>query len=131
MKIPPVSIVAAIAAVLFWTAKAVAIGAFGRDSYDDPIASALFLVGLLSFVIAVVTIVWRTLRGRHIGLRVLACLGALVVTSGFSAATTPVFESLIDSWVGAELNLWILAIALLVVVARGSVDHRAAEAGAA
>ena len=123
MKIPRVATVAAIAAALFWAAKAVAIGAFGRGSYDDPIASTLFLCGLLSFLIAVVTVAWRTWRGRHVGLRLLACVGAVVVTVGFSAATTSLFESRIDSWVGAELNLWVLAIALLVIVARGSVDH--------
>jgi hypothetical protein len=121
MKISPVTIVAAIAAALFWAAKAVAIGAFGRDSYDDPVTSALFLLGLLSFQIAVVSLVWRGMKGRHVGLRLLACVGAVVVGAGFSAATTPLFESLVDSWVGAELNLWILAIGLLAVVARGLV----------
>ena len=122
MKISRVTTVAAIAAALFWAVKAVAIGAFGRDSYNDPVASALFLLGLLSFVVAVVTLVWQAMRGRHVGLRLLACIGAVVVTAGFSAATTPLFESLVDSWVGAELNLWILAIGLLAIVARSSGD---------
>jgi len=122
MKISPVTTAAAIAAALFWASKAIAIGAFGRDSYDDPVASALFLLGLLSFFVAVVTLVWRALRGRHVGLRLLACIGAFVVTAGFSAVTTPLFESLVDSWVGAELNLWISAIVLLAIVARGSGD---------
>ncbi|MGH3347200.1 MAG: hypothetical protein ACRDO4_09460 [Nocardioides sp.] len=120
MKFSPVTTVAAIAAALFWAAKAVAIGGFGRDSYDDTVASALFLLGLLSFFVAVVTLVWRALRDRHVGLRLLACIGAFLVTAGFSAATTPLFESLVDSWAGAELNLWIPAIGLLAVVARGS-----------
>jgi len=122
MQISPVTTAAAVAAALFWAAKAVAIGAFGRDSYDDPVASALFLLGLLSFFVAVVSLVWRALRGRHVGLRLLACIGAVGVTAGFSAATTPLFESLFDSWVGAELNLWILAIGLLAIVACSSGD---------
>ena len=123
MKISRFTSVAALAAALFWAAKAVAIGVFGRDSLDDPIASALFLLGLLSFVLAVFTLAWRTLRDKPVGLRLLACVGALTVTVVFSAATTPWFESRIDSWVGAELNLWILAVVLLVLVARDSAGH--------
>ena len=122
MKISPVTTAAAVAAAVFWAAKAVAIGALGRDSYDDPVASALFLLGLLSFFVAVVSLVWRALRGRHVGQRLLACIGAVGVTAGFSTATTPLFESLVDSWVGAELNLWILAIGLLAIVAGSSGD---------
>lgn len=122
MRSSPVTTVAAVAAAGFWTAKAVAIGGFGRDSYDDPVASALFLLGLAAFIVAVLTAAWGALSHKHVGLRLLACLGVVLVTVGFFAATTPVFESVIDSWVGAELNLWILSAAMLVVAAVGRRD---------
>ena len=120
MNISPVTTIAASTAALIWAVKAVAIGAFGRDSYDDPVTSALFVLGLVAFVVGAVSLAWTALRGRHLVLRVLGATGAVVLGAGFAAATTPVFESLVDSWVGAELNLWILAGVLLAVVARGS-----------
>ena len=86
MRTSRVTTVAAIAAAGFWAAKAVAIGGFGRNSYDDPVASALFLLGLLAFVVAVLTAAWGALADKHVGLRLLACVGAVVVTVGFSAA---------------------------------------------
>jgi len=133
MKISPVTSVSTVAATLFWTVKAVAIGAFGRDSYDDPVTSVLFVLGLLAFLIGVVSLAWTALHGRHVGLRILGAVGVVILGAGSAAATTPVFESLVDSWVGAELNLWILAAALIAIVLRGSVDREArnSDAGAA
>ena len=119
MKISPVTKIAAVAAALIWAAKAVAIG-MGRDSYDDPVTSALFVLGLLAFTVGAVSLVWSLLAGRHTALRIAACVGAVVLGAVFAAVTTPLFESAVDSWVGAELNLWILALTLLTAVGIGS-----------
>lgn len=116
MNITPLTKVAAVTAALFWAAKATAIAVAGGLD-QSPLETPLFMLGLLAFVVAAVTLTWSALAGRGLALRILACVGSVVGIFGFAAITTPVFESLVDSWVGAELNLWVLAVALLIVVA--------------
>lgn len=125
MKITPVATFAAVAAALVWAAKGTVIGLAGGLG-KSPLESPLFALGLLAFMTAVVSLVWNSLAGRHTALRIGACVGAVVLGAAFAAVTTPLFESLIDSWVGAELNLWILALALLAVVTAGSRRSEAA-----
>ena len=112
--------IATLTAAGLWAAKSVAI-ASGLDKtlLDD----LLFLAGLLSFFAAISAFAVGLTRERSRSLRVAAAVAAIVAGFVMAAAINAVVMSVVSSdlWVWAELNLWILAGAMLALVfLRGS-----------
>ena len=112
-----IALFAAVAAAVCWTLKAVAIGtAGGLDK--SPLEGPLFFAGLSSFVVAVLGLGVAFTRGRPAWLRATAG----VVAVGFGIAVVSVVGALINAmqapsplrhWVWTEVNLWVMAIAVL------------------
>jgi ABC-type spermidine/putrescine transport system permease subunit II len=132
MKSSRIALIAAAAAVGCWTLKAIAIGmagGLGKSPFEGP----LFFAGLVSFVIAAVSLgVALTVRART-WQRIFAGVGAFgvglvgfLVVDGLVASMRGPEES--AHWVWMELNLWIMGtVGLLVALhahRRGS-GHRA------
>lgn len=107
---------ASLLAVGFWAAKSAAIavaGGLGRSPAED----ILFFAGLLSAIIAVGALALTLTAGRSFFVRWSAVVIAVVASSALSFALGAVIEVVAasDHWVWAELNLWVLAVAVLVL----------------
>lgn len=115
-----------------WAAKAVAIGTAGGLDLS-PAEGPLFFLGLGANVAAVACLLLVLARHRPRGQRVLVALSALPLVFALGLVTRGVvwlFEPPDPHWVWAELNLWVVAVALLcvaVVVHRRVVRHRTGE----
>lgn len=100
-----------------WTAKSVAIGvAGGLDR--SPAEGPFFFLGLGANMAAVACLLLVAARHRSRGLRVLAALSALpvvLVLGLLTGAAVRLFEPPAPRSVWAELNLWVVAVALLGV----------------
>jgi hypothetical protein len=110
---------AAVAATIAWAAKSVAIGTAGGLG-KSPLESPLFFVGLLCFVTAAVAYGASVTRARSGAVRVLAGIGVLVVGVGVVVVIQGTLSAmgLGGHWVWSELNLWVSAVLLLVLVHR-------------
>lgn len=111
-----------------WTAKAVAIGIAGGLGLS-PAEGPLFFLGLATNVAAVACLLLVAARHRSRARRVLAALSAvpLVLLLGLLTRTAVwLVEPPTPGWVWAELNLWVVAVALLgvAVVVHRRVVHR-------
>ena len=112
-----VALWAAVAAVTAWTAKSVAIGvAGGLDK--SPLEAPLFFAGLVSFVVAVVTLGVAATSGRRTGMRVVAGVGAFAVGFVFTMGVDAGVEAFYASgeerhWVWTEFNLWVSCLVAL------------------
>jgi hypothetical protein len=101
-----------------WTAKSVAIGVAGGLD-QSPLEGPLFLLGLLAFLLAVIALCVALTAGRPVGVRVLTVVGGVLAAAGFSYATNVLVTSVAPadpSWVWSEVNLWVGAILLLLLV---------------
>ena len=113
-----IALLAAVAAVVSWTLKAVAIGtAGGLDK--SPLEGPLFFTGLLCFVVAVVAVGVALTRGRPGWVRAVA---GVVVAPVLGIGATLAVDALVGAlrptdplrhWVWAEINLWVVAAAVL------------------
>ena len=127
MNTSRIAVIASISAAGFWTAKAVAIGtAGGLDR--SPAENPLFFLGLISCIVAVVTLTLSMTASRHAWVRGAAALGVVVAmfvgVGLIDAAVHAVVDG--DHWVLTEVNLWITALAVLGL----SVRHARRPAGA-
>jgi hypothetical protein len=121
---------ATLATTFFWTAKAVAIGiAGGLDR--SPLESPLFLLGLVCCLVASaatgVALARRpTMWGRALAAAGGTAVGVLVTIAASAVVSAAAPPS--PGWVWGELNLWAMALTLLVVnltlVARRSQPER-------
>jgi len=109
--------------VACWAAKAISIDmAGGLDK--SPFESPLFFAGLISYVIAVVSVGIILTHGRPAWLRAIAGLLAFIVGIGISQVAGAVATTLAPadpSWVWAEVELWVIAplpLAVALLVAR-------------
>ncbi len=116
-----IALVAAVAAVVSWTLKAVAIGTAGgldKSAFEGP----LFFAGLLSFVVAAVALGVALTRGRPLWVRILAGavaapvigIGCTLAVGAVVAAVQP--ESTARHWVWSEVGLWVIAAGILALV---------------
>lgn len=113
-----IAVVTAIATCVLWAAKATAIGlAGGLDR--SPLESPLFLAGLVCCCIAVVSLGLHLTRERPGWQRGVAAIGLVAAT----VAAVPLLVALVDAavapdpgrhWAWYELNLWVVAAAVLV-----------------
>jgi hypothetical protein len=102
--------VAAVAATIAWTAKAVVIGVaggLGKSTLETP----LFLLGLLCFVAAAVAYGASVTRNRATAVRLIAGIGACLAGVVIVVAIQGVLSvlGLEGHWVWTELNLWVVA----------------------
>lgn len=127
MNLSRVTLIAAITAVSAWGVKALAIGSAG--GFDkSPLEAPLFFVGLLAMVVAASTFGWTLASGRSTALRVAASIGTLIAAIACSVVVGALISELVSSdyWVWGEANLWVSAVALLVIVV---IRHRRSAPG--
>ena len=119
MKSTRVALVAAVAAVTFWTIKSVAIGvAGGLDK--SPLEGPMFICGLVSFIVAVVSLGVALPAAARTWVRVISGLGAVVV----GIAYTTLVDELVNAyrepgpdraWAWTEVNLWVVSLTVLAL----------------
>jgi hypothetical protein len=116
-----IAVIAAAAAASAWGAKAVAIGvAGGLDR--SPAESPLFVLGLVCGLVSVGALAvsaagvtqWWARLGAAVGGLVLLVVVVGLTSAGLEAVATS------DHWVWSEVNLWLVAVAVLVLAARHS-----------
>lgn len=112
------TVLAALACVLFWAAKAVAIGiAGGLDR--SPLESPFFLLGLLAHVTTIVLLGLLLTGGRPVVVRGLVVVGLVAAGIALDVVGAMVLESVRPadpSWVWSEINLWFGAVLVLTLV---------------
>jgi hypothetical protein len=113
-----VALLGAIGAVVFWAAKATAIGiAGGLDK--SPLESPLFLAGLISALAGAGALGAWVLAGRATWLRVLGAVVAIVLvvlSAGVGGSVAAALQPEDPGWVWGEVNLWVSAAVLAAAV---------------
>lgn len=113
-----VALLGATGAVVFWAAKATAIGvAGGLDK--SPLEGPLFVVGLLSALVGAGALGVWLLAGRPAWVRALGALGVivlLVLSAGIGGSAAAALQPDEPGWAWGEVNLWVSA-ALLAAAA--------------
>jgi hypothetical protein len=132
MNITRVALVTAVATTAFWTAKSIVIalaGGLGKSPAEGP----LFLLGLASCVVAAVATGialgrpahwWSTIAWGVAGLVAVSLLGTVA-----QAVVTGV-EPSSPAWVWGEINLWVMAVAVLALNLSPAVRREPAPATA-
>lgn len=120
MRTHRIALVAAVTTAVLWAAKATAIGlAGGLDR--SPLESPLFLAGLAACLTTVVSLGLFLTGGRPGWQRAVGVVALVAVMVG----TVPLLAGTVDAlvpptperhWAWYELNLWLMALTLLVVV---------------
>jgi hypothetical protein len=117
MNITRIAIAASVATVALWTAKTIAIalaGGLGRSPLEGP----LFLLGLVSCVVAAVTTGIAVGRPRRTAGRIAWELAGFLVIALLGTAAGAVVTAVQPSspgWVWGEINLWVMALAVLTI----------------
>jgi hypothetical protein len=117
-----VALLAALAAVALWSAKAVVIGVSGLGR--NPAEDVLFFLGLAAALVGSAALGAAQAAGRSTATRVAAGAAgvvALIVVAGITQAVVGLVQPSDPGWVWGELNLWVAALALLAAAA---VTHR-------
>ena len=108
---------ATIGAVAVWAVKALSIGIAGGLG-KSPAEGPLFFLGMILFLTGVVAIGLAITAGRSLGIRALGVVGAVAVTLVVWLAIDTAIASLAPEndphWVWAELQLWVIAVAVAV-----------------
>ena len=119
MKTTRIAWCAAVAAVTFWSVKAVAIGvAGGLDK--SPLEAPMFFCGLVSFIVAVVSL-GVALTGRsRIWVKVVGGIAAAAVGIVFTSIVDGAFNAFREPgperhWVWTETNLWVVSLTVLAL----------------
>lgn len=113
-----VALLGATGALVFWAAKAIAIGiAGGLDK--SPLEGPLFLAGLLSALVGAAALGAWLLAGRPTWVRALGALGVivlLVLSAGVGGSVAAALQPAEPGWAWGEVNLWVSAALLAVAV---------------
>lgn len=127
-----VAVVAAVGAVVIWALKAVAIAiAGGLDR--SPLEGPLFVLGLLSLVVAFVATGLAMTAGRGIGVRILGAVGGLLVGALVFILLEDSVAALVPEsagWVKEEAGLWAVSLvsaAAILLWARRTADRQDAR----
>ncbi|MGZ8769080.1 hypothetical protein [Aeromicrobium sp.] len=119
MSASRLALLAAIASVVAWGLKAVAIWvAGGLDK--SPLESPLFVLGLVAIVVAFASLGVAFARERALAFKVIGGLVGVLIGFGLSMLASVVAETLIPEsagWVQAEAGLWFSALLALGVTA--------------
>ncbi|MFP5218240.1 MAG: hypothetical protein ACLGIG_00680 [Actinomycetes bacterium] len=108
---------AAVAAVVLWGAKAIAIWVAGGLD-ESPLEGPLFFLGLLAAVTAGGAIGAALTHGRATGVRVAAAVAGVLAGAALGALADALSRAVLpDStgWVQAEAGLWLSALVLVAV----------------
>lgn len=117
MKAGRIALTAAIATVVFWGFKALAIwsaGGLDRSALEGP----LFALGLLSLIFAFAALGVHVARSRPVWQRVVGAVAAVVIGVLVFLVVEEAAGSLVaDSagWVKEEVGLWVAGILVLVL----------------
>jgi hypothetical protein len=117
------ALVASVATVALWTAKALAIAAAGGLG-KSPLEGPLFMLGLLACVAATLLVGAAACALRSVGWRVVGAVAAFVLVSIIGTATAAVANAIQPAhpqWYWGEINLW----AMMLVVLAGALAVRA------
>jgi drug/metabolite transporter (DMT)-like permease len=114
MNLSRSALVASVATVVLWTAKAgvIAVSGEGNSIFE----SILFLLGLLACVVAGVLVGAAAFAHRAIGWRALGAVLSFVVVSVLGALVQVAVVAVQPphpGWVYGEINLWVIMLALL------------------
>jgi peptidoglycan/LPS O-acetylase OafA/YrhL len=118
-----VALLAAVAAVALWSAKAMVIGVSGLSR--NPAEDALFFLGLAAALVGSAALGAAQAGGRSRAARVAAAAAgvlAVIAVAGLTQAVVTLVQPADPSWVWGELNLWVAALAL--VTAAAATYHR-------
>lgn len=113
------AVLAALASVVAWGLKAVAIGVAGGLD-ESPLESPLFVLGLVAIVVAFASLGVAVARERAVAFKVLGGVVGVLIGFGLSMLASVVAAAVIpDSagWVQAEAGLWFSALLALGVTA--------------
>jgi hypothetical protein len=113
-----VALLAAVAAVTSWFAKATVIGVSGLGR--NPAEDALFFLGLAAALVGSAALGAAHAAGRARAARVAAAavgVLALIVVAGLTQAVVTLVQPSNPSWVWGELNLWVAALVLVTAAA--------------
>lgn len=113
------AVLAAIASVVAWGLKAVAIGVAGGLD-ESPLESPLFVLGLVAIVVAFASLGVAVARERPLAFKVIGGVVGVLIGFGLSMLASVVAAAVIpDSagWVQAEAGLWFSALLALGVTA--------------
>jgi len=119
MNASRLAVLAAIASVVAWGLKAVAIWVAGGLD-ESPLESPLFVLGLVAIVVAFASLGVAVASERSLAVKVIGGLVGVLVGFGLSMLASVVAEAVIpDSagWVEAEAGLWFSALLALGVAA--------------
>jgi hypothetical protein len=117
MKLTRLALITSSLTCVLWTGKAVAIaiaGGLGRSPAEGP----LFLLGLVSCVVAAVVTSMAVANRRTTTGHVLAAVVGFVVIAIYGALEAAVISAIQPAhpgWAWGELNLWVLMLTLLAV----------------
>jgi hypothetical protein len=113
-----VALSAAVAAVVLWGAKAVAIGVAGgldRSPFEGP----LFALGLLAILVACAATGAAATAGRALWIRILAAALALIIGLAVAILSDTASGALVPEtagWVSEEAGLWVSGLITLALV---------------
>ncbi|MEP9385149.1 hypothetical protein [Nocardioides sp. KR10-350] len=115
------ALIASLACVASWAAKALAMalaGGLGRSPLEDP----LFYVGFLALLVAAgaygASLVAHRGRWLHVAGAAGGLIGAVVVTL-VAGSLVGVLEPAHAGWVWGEVNLWVVALVVLLAAVSG------------
>ena len=125
-----VALVAAVAALTLWAAKAAVIAASGVD--HGFAANALFLAGLLACLTAALSLGIAVTRPRPLWVRIAAGVGAMVLGGVAATVVNALIVTVRDPeagahWLWGEVNLWIVGATVLALAV--ALRSRSAQPG--
>lgn len=117
MSASRVAVLAALASVVAWGLKAVAIGVAGGLD-ESPLEGPLFVLGLIAIVVAFAALGVAVMAGRSVVLQVVAAVVGVLLGLALTTLASVVADSAIPDaagWVQAEAGLWFSALVALGV----------------
>lgn len=110
-----VALAGAVGAVIFWSAKAIAIGIAGGLG-KSPAEDALFFLGLASALAGAAALGYALAARRRAVVRVVSAAGgvvAIALVAGLTQLVVNVVSRSSEGWAWGEVNLWVSALALI------------------
>jgi len=123
-----IALVAAVATAVFWGAKAVAIwsaGGLDQSALEGP----LFVLGLISLVVAFAALGAHLARARPLWQRVVAAILVVLIGGVIFLFVEDASGSLVGEaagWVQEEIGLWVAALLTLVLTIAATRSPKAA-----
>lgn len=110
------ALAAAAASAALWAAKA-AVAALTGGNSDSPMATVLFLLGMVAHASALILLMVSWLPSRGLASRVLASIAGVLLGGVLTFVVNLLIGAIQPAdphWVWGELNLWVIATVVLV-----------------